>query len=119
MLTSNAQIQQQLLLQQQQQNWPQQQHQQQQQGPQQHHRPSIGPPQLSLGDGIQIVVDDVDHFAKQQHVSGKVILPRLRQACLLIVLIIIYKYVQTYTMQILLQWLLKYNKKTLYRQLFN
>ena len=78
MLTSNAQIQQQLLLQQQQQqkqqqNWPQQQQQQQQQGPQQHHRPSIGPPQLSLGDGIQIVVDDVDHFAKQQHVPGKVI----------------------------------------------
>ena len=76
MLTSNAQIQQQLLLQQQQQkqqqNWPQQQQQQQQQGPQQHHRPSIGPPQLSLGDGIQIVVDDVDHFAKQQHVPGKV-----------------------------------------------
>ena len=73
MLTSNAQIQQQLLLQQQQQqqNWPQQQ-QQQQQGPQQHHRPSIGPPQLSLGDGIQIVVDDVDHFAKQQHVPGMV-----------------------------------------------
>ena len=73
MLTSNAQIQQQLLLQQQQQqNWPQQQ-QQQQQGPQQHHRPSIGPPQLSLGDGIQIVVDDVDHFAKQQHVPGKAV----------------------------------------------
>ena len=70
MLTSNAQIQQQLLLQQQQQqqqqqNWPQQQQQQQQQGPQQHQRPSIGLPQLSLGDGIQIVVDDVDHFAKQ------------------------------------------------------
>ena len=78
MLTSNAQIQQQLLLQQQQQqqqqqNWPQQQQQQQQQGPQQHQRPSIGLPQLSLGDGIQIVVDDVDHFAKQQHVSGKAI----------------------------------------------
>ena len=64
MMAANLQIQQQQLHeQQQQQNWAQQ----------QQHRPSMGHQQLS-GDGIQIVVNDVDHFdkprSKQQQNQG-------------------------------------------------
>ena len=54
MMTANLQIQQIHEQQQQQQNWAQQQH-----------RPSMGHSQLS-GDGIQIVVNDVDHIDKQR-----------------------------------------------------
>ena len=69
MMAANLQIQQQQLheQQQQQQNWSQQ----------QQHRPSMGHQQLS-GDGIQIVVNDVDHFEKprsnQQQNQGIAIL---------------------------------------------
>ena len=34
------------------------------------HRPSIGPPQLS-GDGIQIVVNDVDHVTADKKRASK------------------------------------------------